>query len=148
MRRYQCYSTKKIFYGEWHKRLYMCHCKYSFKLQVYSSGVFRWSFLELSWSDLDPSLTILRNKLLNSLCIDSKEKTFASFLLDPRFVSSLYCDAVLTLNENELIKIKRLYSGRAVHFWTNGAPILTKNFLVLQYMKKLRSSPSELFFGH
>ena len=39
----------------------------------------------------------------------------------------------------------RLYSGRAVHFWTKGAPILTKIFLVLQYMKKLRSSPSEHF---
>ena len=38
-----------------------------------------------------------------------------------------------------------LYSGRAVHFWTEGAPILTKFFLVLQYMKKLRSSPSEQF---
>ena len=38
-----------------------------------------------------------------------------------------------------------LYSGRAVHFWTKGAPILTKIFLVLQYMKKLRSSPSEHF---
>ena len=40
---------------------------------------------------------------------------------------------------------RRLYSGRVVHFWTKGAPILTKIFLVLQYMKKLRSSPSEHF---
>ena len=39
----------------------------------------------------------------------------------------------------------RLYSGRAEHFWTKGAPILMKIFLVLQYMKKLRSSPSEHF---
>ena len=38
-----------------------------------------------------------------------------------------------------------LYSGRAEHFWTKGAPILTKFFLVLLYMKKLRSSPSEHF---
>ena len=38
-----------------------------------------------------------------------------------------------------------LYSGRAEHFWTKGAPILMKIFLVLQYMKKLRSSPSEHF---
>ena len=38
-----------------------------------------------------------------------------------------------------------LYSGRAEHFWTKGAPILTNFFLVLQYMKKLRSSPSEHF---
>ena len=40
---------------------------------------------------------------------------------------------------------KRLYSGRAVHFWTKGAPILTKIFVVLQYMKKMRSSPLEHF---
>ena len=39
----------------------------------------------------------------------------------------------------------RLYSGRAEHFWTKGAPNWTKNFLVLQYMKKFRSSPSEYF---
>ena len=39
----------------------------------------------------------------------------------------------------------RLYSGRAEHFWTKGAPNLTKFFLVLQYMEKLRSSPSEHF---
>ena len=38
-----------------------------------------------------------------------------------------------------------LYSGRAEHFWTKGAPNLTKIFLVLQYMEKLRSSPSEHF---
>ena len=38
-----------------------------------------------------------------------------------------------------------LYSGRADYFWTKGAPILTKFSLVLQYMKKLRSSPSEHF---
>ena len=38
-----------------------------------------------------------------------------------------------------------LYSGRTEHFWTKGAPNLTKIFLVLQYMEKLRSSPSEHF---
>ena len=38
-----------------------------------------------------------------------------------------------------------LYSGRAEHFWTKGAPILTKFFWGHQYMKKLRSSHSEHF---
>jgi len=35
------------------------NCNYSFKLQIQVSGVLRRSFLELSWSDLDSSLTIL-----------------------------------------------------------------------------------------
>ena len=41
--------------------------------------------------------------------------------------------------------VQWLYSGRAEHFRAKVAPILTKFFLVLQYMKKLRSSPSEHF---
>ena len=50
-----------------------------------------------------------------------------------------------SLREMEKSFHRWLYSGRAEHFWTKGAPILTKIFLVLQYMEKLRSSPSEHF---
>ena len=56
-------------------------------------------------------------------------------------ISLLYLEKVV-INQ---VKYSRLYSGRAEHFRTKGAPILPKFFLVLQYMKKLRSSSSEQF---
>ena len=58
-----------------------------------------------------------------------------------QFLEERKIQIIVFITANTFKTGRGLYSGRAVHFWTKGAPILTKIFLVLQYMKKLRSSP-------